>query len=1019
MNVKRKFFFILALMICCLPSFKAIDNGISAQTSQQKASSVTGRVKDTKGEPVIGASVRIKGTTTGTITDVDGNFTLPNVHANATLVISYIGMTSQDIALNNRKSIDVTLQESAVGMNEVVVVGYGTQKRSDITGSVTSVSKDRLSNLPVANLFQSIQGVAAGVNVTQNSSIPGDASSVLVRGKNSVSLSNSPLLVVDGVAMSMDASVNDINPNDIESIEILKDASGVAIYGVQGSNGVILVTTKRGNSASPKIRYGGYVGFSEIAHILKPGSTSQLLERYAEYARIQVSPLNPDYGGVRYANEVDNFKAGKTTDWIDEATQEGVIQNHNISVSGGSQNAKYYIAGDFLDQKGVVKGYNYKRYSMRVNMDVNPTKYFTLGTSSSIVAHNRDGGRSNLLNASAMSPYAKEYNDDGTYTQYPMYSETLWSNPMLSTTLNPERRSFDIFASGYGELNLGEIYAPLKGLKYRLNANYTYIPSRNNYYEGKTVYNQQGYGYIDNQESQYYLIENILTYTKDIKKHHFDLTGLFSASSKYWQDSRASSRTFPNDNLGWGNLESGSTQSVESQADMRRLQSWMGRLNYNFDSRYLFTATLRRDASSVFGDNSKWGNFPSFAVGWNVTREKFAAPFTAVLNNLKLRTSWGYSGNASLDVYSSLSQMVSNSLAMNGGSTTALKVGTPSQGIRMGNPNLHWERTKSFNIAADFGLWSNRIYGTIEYYSRTTDGILLRQNLTQVSGYENVYNNIGTINNKGIEITLNSTNINTKNFRWNSTIVFAKNTNKWVEVYGNGVEDLNNRWFIGKPLGVIYDYTKVGIWQESEIGKPKAQGGNIGWDDTALAGDLKLADLNNDGKIDDKDRSILGQTDPKWTGGLTNTFSYKNFNLSIFVQTSQGAKGNNSVIGTAADEIGRRNGPAEVGFWTPTNKSNEWRSLGNHSNSHGYGFPCDASYTRIKDVTVSYNVPSNALTKLGLSAAQIYVSGRNLYTFTNWVGWDPEARYDGRGSGNWDINYPVTRDVVVGLNVTF
>jgi TonB-linked SusC/RagA family outer membrane protein len=758
-----------------------------------------------------------------------------------------------------------------------------------------------------------------------------------------------------------------------------------------------------------------------------------LLERYAEYARIKVKPLNPDYGGVQYAYEVDNFKAGKTIDWIDEVTQTGIVQDHNVSISGGSANAKYYVAGDFLDQQGVVLGYNYKRYSIRTNIDVNPTKYITVGASTNIVAHNRDGGRANLLNASAMSPYAKMYEDDGvTYTHYPMYSETLWSNPMLNTTINPERRSFNISVNGYAELNLGALISPLSGLKYRLNAGYSYIPTRNNYYEGETVYNENGYGYIYNSESQYYLIEHILSYNKDIAKHHFDLTGLFSASSKYWQEAYAYSRMFPNDNLGWGNLETGSTQSVSSEADMRRLQSWMGRLNYNYDSRYLFTATMRRDASSVFGTDSKWGNFPSFAVGWNLTNEEFAQPLTSVLNNLKLRASWGYSGNASLPVYGSFFKLTSSTLAMDGGTSTTMKVGT-----RMGNSDVHWERTEGMNLAVDFGLWQNRINGTIEWYNRTTDGVLLLQNLNTISGFADVWSNIGVLNNKGLEITINSNNISTNDFKWATTLVFSTNSNKWVDVYGDGGDDLSNRWFIGKPLGVIYDYTKVGIWQEDEIGKPVSEGGNIGWDDAAVAGDLKLADIGSpdedgdgrpedkpDGKIDDNDRRVLGQTLPKWTGGLTNTFTYKNLSLSIFIQTVQGLMRNNYVLGTASDEMGRRNGPAEIGFWTPENKSNEWRSLGDHSNSHGYGFPMDASYTRIKDVTLSYRLPKTWMKSAGIGDIQFYISGRNLATFTNWIGWDPESVYQQRGvtsgtEGSWETNYPVTRDIVFGLNITF
>ena len=437
---------------------------------------VRGSVKDMKGEPLIGVTVRIEGTTIGTITDMDGVFTLSNVPGDTTLEISYVGMKTQRIPVNGRTAIDVVMEEETEMLEEVVVVGYGTQKKSDITGSVTSVPKDRFSKLPVTNVLQAIQGVAAGINVTQSSSIPGDAPSVMVRGRNSINASSEPYIVVDGIPLSKtDGSLNDINPNDIESMEILKDASATAIYGTNGANGVILITTKRGSTGKPVIRYNGYGGVEGMAHVLKPGSPEQVLERYAEYARIQGASLYQG-GPIRYEYEADNYANGKTVDWIDLVTQTGNIQNHNLSISGGQENVKYYVSGDFMNEKGIVKGYNYKRYSIRTNIDMNPTDYLTIGTNSYIVSHNRDGGRANLLNAEAMSPYAKVYEEDGSLTHYPMYSETLWANPLLPTTLDPERRQFNISVNGYGEVNFGNIWSPLSGLQYKLNAGYTYVP---------------------------------------------------------------------------------------------------------------------------------------------------------------------------------------------------------------------------------------------------------------------------------------------------------------------------------------------------------------------------------------------------------------------------------------------------------------------------------------------------------------------------------------------------------------
>jgi hypothetical protein len=382
---------------------------------------------------------------------------------------------------------------------------------------------------------------------------------------------------------------------------------------------------------------------------------------------------------------------------------------------------------------------------------------------------------------------------------------------------------------------------------------------------------------------------------------------------------------------------------------------------------------------------------------------------------MKLRLSYGVSGNEAIGIYQTLALMSSSSLAMDGRSLTALKVQT-----RMGNDDLQWERTSGLNAGFDFGLWNNKLSGSVDFYKTNTFDMLLLQRIPRITGYADVWTNIGKVANTGIEFTLNSKNVATSNFTWNTMFVFASNKNKIVDVYGNGKDDVGNRWFIGQPVGVIYDYTKVGIWQEAEI----TSGANKGWDDVALAGDLKLADISGpdgtpDGKVDDNDRSILGQTSPKWTGGITNTFTYKDFSLSIFINTVQGALRNNPQIGGASDEMGRRSTPAALGFWTPENKNNEWRSLGNHSNSHGYGFPSDASFTRLKDITVSYNLPKGVTNKIGIGGLLIYASGRNLYTSTNWFGWDPEARDITRGSDNDIINYPLVRSYILGVNVTF
>ncbi len=424
----------------------------------------------------------------------------------------------------------------------------------------------------------------------------------------------------------------------------------------------------------------------------------------------------------------------------------------------------------------------------------------------------------------------------------------------------------------------------------------------------------------------------------------------------------------------------------------------------------MLTLTVRRDGASVFGRNNKYGAFPSAAAAWNIHNESFMKNTKHIVSNLKWRISYGLSGNEAIGIYQTQFLMNSNPMAMNGLSTTALNIRT-----LMGNDNLQWEKTKGLNTGIDFGLLNNRISGSIDVYKSSTYDMLLKQLLPKLTGFVDVYSNMGKLQNTGVDLTLNTKNIVKDQFNWSSTLVFSRNKNKITEVYGNGKEDLGNRWFIGQPIGVIYDYTKVGIWQEDEI----ASGANKGWDDAAQAGDLKLADLNADGKIDDGDRSVLGQTAPKWTAGLTNTFSYKAFTLNVFINTVQGALRNNPQIGGASDEMGRRSTPAALGYWTPENKSNEWRSLGNHSNIHGYGFPSNASFTRLKDVTLSYTMPQQLVEKIGVQGLTVYASGRNLYTWTNWLGWDPEARDITRGSDNDDINYPMVRTYVLGFNLTF
>lgn len=961
--------------------------------------SVSGIITDAETkQPVSGATVSLKGSKTATITDAQGAFSI-KAKAGDFLVISYVGYTEQTLAVNPGSTMQVALVATNRQLGEVVVVGYGTQKRADVTGSVVSVPKSRLSQLPVTNVLHAIEGSVPGVTITQTSSVPGSSADVLVRGQNTITAGKGPFIVVDGVPFSKTGGVtNDINPNDIASIEILKDASATAIYGVNGANGVILITTKRGTTGKAVIRYNGYAGFDNFAHILTPSSPQQYVQKYADWWS-QVNPTTTQPTVLQNASEIGNYNANKTVDWIKETTQQGVIQDHNLSVSGGTKDVKYYVSGDYMKQQGAVKGYQYHRASIRSNLDINLTDYLTTGTSLSMTNNNYDGGRANFYLAAAMSPYGTEFDQAGNYAIYPMNPELLYTNPLLGLYTDRTDRSTNLTGNAYAELKPGGI---LKGLKYRLNAGYTYVPTRFGSYTGRNANNTLGSGTSNSSDTRNWVVENILTYVKNWGVHHIDFTGLYSAQERNYFTFSSSATGFINDQLSFNNLGAGATQTATSYRDKYDLNSQMARINYSYDSRYLFTVTARRDGSSVMGANTdKYGVFPSVAFGWNISNERFMQN-NKLFSNLKLRLSYGKSGNEAINVYQTVTTDASVRIPFSGISTIGVLASN------LGNANLHWENATTFNAGLDFALLNNRVSGSLDIYKTQTTDLLLQRNLPIITGYSAILDNLGKTENRGVELTLNTENISSKNFKWLTSIVFATNKNKIIDLYGDKKSDLGNRWFIGQPISVIYDYKMIGVWQTGEDVS--------GSDPGAKPGDLKFADLNGDKKITADDKIILGQRDPKWTGGITNTFSYKNLRLSVFIQTVQGGLKNNVTL-TYADEAGRMNIPEATGYWTSSNKSNTRPSLA-YTNTRGYGYPSDNSYTRIKDVTLSYTFSQHLLDKIKLGSLTVYASGRNLHTFTNWIGWDPENNYSFRGSGDWTNNYPLTRSIVFGLNVT-
>jgi TonB-linked SusC/RagA family outer membrane protein len=956
---------------------------------------VTGTVVNAEtGEPVPNVSIRIKETGKGTSTDSKGLFTLM-ITENTFLQISCVGYKPLEVKADLLAPMLIKISVANQQLTDVVVVGYGTKKRSDVTGSVTSVSKERLSQLPVTNALQAIQGSVSGVTITQGSSVPGAGASALVRGAGSLAATTEPFIVVDGVPF-VGGSLNDINPSDIASIDILKDVSSTAIYGTRGANGVILITTKKGRTGKASITYNVYSGFEDFAHKVEPMSPQQYVQKYADW-KTQAGVTNSF--AVPNAYEQANLSAGAATNWLDKVSMGGTIQNHTLTVSGGNKDVKYYVSGDYLKQKGVLKGYQFHRASIRSNIDASITSYLNAGVNLALTSNNYDGGRANLTSALAISPYGTYTGADGSYEIYPMFGELLYTNPLLGLNTTRNEQGKNINASVYTELTP----AFIKGLKYKITASVNYVPSVLQSYIGRAANNLIGTAQVDNAELKYGIIDNLITYEKNFGKSHIDLTGLISAEDRRLTSSTAAASGFVNDNLSFNNLSAATTSAVKSFASKKNNASQMGRINYTYDSRYLVTATVRRDGSSVFGSNtSKYAVFPSVAAGWNISKEKFMQQLTFV-NNLKLRLSYGLAGNEGIAPYGTITTLGTTTSPYNGLGTVGLIADV------LGNNNLTWESTYGSNLGIDFSLFNNKISGSIETYNTRSKDLLIFRSIPTTTGYTKVLDNLGLVSNKGLEISLKTQNLTIKDFRWESNINFSTNRNRIVDLYGDGKDDPGNKWFIGKPISVIYDYRLQGVWQVGESAATQ--------DPTAKPGDLKFEDVNGSKTITADDKVILGQSAPKWTGGITNTFHYKNFHLNVFIQTVQGVTKNNSLM-DFRDLGGRQNLPAAISYWTATNGNNSRPSL-TYNNSRLFGYAADASYTRIKDVTFSYVLPKTMFEKMKLGGATLYVSGRNLITWTKWVGWDPEADFDrGNFAVGTNISYPLVRSVIFGANFT-
>ncbi|WP_139956734.1 SusC/RagA family TonB-linked outer membrane protein [Flavicella sediminum] len=975
---------------------KALEN-IKESNQQQQ---VSGLITDANGEPLPGASVLEKNTTNGVQSDFDGKFSLTISNKNAVLVISYLGFVTKEIEVGSQTNINVALVENAASLDEIVVIGYGTAKKSDLTGAIASVDVEGASLQPNANASQMLRGTKAGVQVRDNGR-PGQSGNIVIRGTNSISASNYPLIVLDGIIYS--GGLSDINPGDIESISILKDASSTAIYGSLAANGVIEVTTKKGKTQKPKVTFNTYAGFSDFANIPTYLNAKQYLAARldGEIADGSTLPFQPV--------EEANIAAGRTINPFDEIKQSAPISNYEVSVSGREDKVSYFFSGAYSNVKSPVKGDNFKRISSRLNLTVNATDWLKFGINSGYTSRDDSGVRADLQAATYLSPYGSLYLEDGVSPKQQPMDIGLVANPIFDHDLD-DRLSINntLFANTFVEANI------LKGLSYKLNVGYTRSDSKLfTYSPSYEPVGRLGSGYKRHTERQNITLENIINYKKTFKDvHNLGLTLLYGIYEIRDQGSSFSSSNIFNDVLSYNALELGENYQINSDAAENKQNSSMARLSYNYSSKYFIDLSIRRDGYSAFGEGNKFGNFPALGFSWNISDEEFLSN-SDFIDFLKLRTSWGKNGNRGVREYSSLSSIATTNYVFGDGSSSYVG----SYATSFANPSLGWETTESLNLGVDAKFFNNRISASLNYYVSKTTDLLLNQTIPNTNGFEIFLTNIGETENKGFELDLQTTNIKTDNFSWDTGIAFSFNRNKIVKLSGrdlneDGIEDddIASGWFIGEPLGSNFDYVFDGIYQEGDdfTLNPSGQPGDIRFKDIGGG-----ANGEPDGVIDSNDRKVLGSSQPDFIMGLTNVFRYKGFSLSSTFYTSQGGKSPNATLNPGTNFYDQANF-LNVPYWTPDNPINTAARI-NYKNPLGYGFYQDRSFVRLQDVSLSYDFSSEILEKIGFSRLQIYASGKNLVTWTDWKGWDPEF---GSGLRNPGSNGPLLKTYTFGINVS-
>lgn len=994
-----------------------------------------GKVTGATGEPLAGVSVTVRGTTRGATSGADGTYRLALQPGDQVLVFSSVGFTTKEIAIGNQTQLDLELAASDQQLDEVVVIGYGTVRKRDLTGSVASIKGDRLLDRPSTNVAQALQGRVPGVDVSVNSAAPGYAPRIRIRGVNSINSNVEPLYVVDGLIGV--ANPNLLNPNDIESVEVLKDASATAIYGARGANGVILITTKRGLKNQSKISYDAWASYLKPARYVGALNASEFMKVYnLAFANAKKYDTDGFTAGKYVPNDPKNFPklfdaSGNplyNTDWERLVYRPTWGQNHEIGIRGGGDKTTYSLSGGYNNQGGIMINSWFKRYSLKLSMDSEVRKWLSVGgmllmnRSVQRVSDDASGGLNVPRMVMEALPILPVKYPDGTWGR-----NKDW--PGMEGGENPVRIATERQSFNNNNQMLGELYTVVRfspDLQLRSSLGFDLQNQKNNFYSGRDLNalsaDQKGVASISSNQEYYWQFENYFTYNRELRPgHRLTAMGGLSWQKRYWEGAFVASENFIDDFYGWHNLGVGTTRRDPSSGDAWwTLNSYFTRLNYNLFDKYLFTATARYDGSSKFGENNKYGFFPSAAVAWNIGEEAFLKGNPTV-SLLKIRASVGKTGNQEIGTYASQQFLSSGNVLLGGVNQTGLWRGS------FGNPDLRWEYTTQTDVGLELGLFNQRVSMTVDLYRKVTSDLLLNAPIPWSTGLSSVTQNIGSVENKGVELMLTTQNVQTGSFAWQTMVNFASNRNKILKLGVNNDDIFPGPWFLGQtnilrvgyPIGTFWGYRRLGTWSSAEADEAAKY--------NRLPGDLKWQDLNSDGRIDGQDETMIGRAYPKWTMNISNTLTWKNFDLTVDIRFVMGVNMVRATKHSTEDRQAIANSSKSVlNAWTPENQNTSIAEI-RHYNA-GYDTHMDdwwvedGSHIRGQNFVLGYNFPASLFgEKLRTDRLRVYVSGQNFFLSTKYSGYDPEAlTFGGQLTQNIEFfQYPKPRTFNVGLNLTF